>query len=256
MCGDDILDDRESEPGPVGIRRVAVIEDFVALCWRDTCSVVTDHKSTCPVTSECFDPDRYRGLVVLDCVPEEVLEELCQAVMIGVDGHIRPDVECAVLGPDLLPGFVSDTSERHWLGRFDRVASPGHLQQIFDDCPDPVETPANLVSPIYLSSFLDQRQVTLCDGQRIPEIVGDDAGELVESLVLALEFPLAAGAECDLSEHEQASALAVLPVGKRRQTQIKHPLCAVCRFESNLRGVFFHRRREWPGELLTSRHWQ
>ena len=104
VCTGQFVDDGESQSGAGFPGRVAVIENAVTLLWRDAAPVVRDVEPL-GVRQES-DGHRHRSVVVLDRVPEQVLEDVPQQVRVtGHDGTVEGRLEGRVGGPGSPPGL-------------------------------------------------------------------------------------------------------------------------------------------------------
>ena len=131
-------------------------------------------------------------------VPDEVLEQLLEAGRVGHNRAFDVGFERRRPGRDAPPGLLDRVSDGDRPDVGDRLALPGQRQEVVDEFLHPVQRPLDDRQMLRRRVRLSESEPPACHVQRVPEVVGDDAGELVETFLLTLDVGLVLGAFGDV----------------------------------------------------------
>ena len=126
---------------------------------------------------------------MFDNVPKQVLEDVPEPVGIGPHDLVADNLEASPAGLDLVPGPRGDPAQRHRLGLLDGLSFSGQRERVVDYCLHPFECVLERREVLAVAFVPRECRPGRGDVQRVPEVVADDGGEPVETLVLSLELP-------------------------------------------------------------------
>ncbi len=188
VCLHDVFHDAQAEPGPVGRCGVATLEQALGV-GGEPATVVCDVEPRLVV--EHVDRDRHVRATVFDGVPDEVLQHGRQPVPVGLQGQVGRAHQCRGGRLDVAPGLPDDTGQLDRLCLTDCLALSGECEQLVDEPLHPVECTRYPVDVVAVCLLGEQFEPEIRHVQRVPQVVGDEAGELLESFGLPGERRLA-----------------------------------------------------------------
>ena len=174
----DGSDDREAQSGARVTRGVAVLEDLLALLDGNSGPVVREEKAAS--IGERPDLETYRRAPMLDAVPKEVLEERLETASVGLyRPGVRAELQLPFFGLDVLPRRLGDRLERDGLGLDDGLALTGQREDVFDDPLHPIVSGLDFRESVLVALLGEELEIALRDREGVPEIVTEDACELL-----------------------------------------------------------------------------
>jgi hypothetical protein len=139
-----------------------------------------------------------------------------------------------LVGRDGTPALLDERTEVDRRHVIDVPPLAGEAQQVVDQRIHPGERVVKLVKMRAVTLLPGEGEAAVGHLEWIPEVVGDDAREGVEALVLPLEFPLPLFQERDVPEHDQFPSLPVALRVNRRDVEVKDPLVGCDRIRVGL----------------------
>lgn len=123
---------------------------------------------------------------MLDTVPEQVLEEVADAPSVRLKPQIVGNGHARAVGLHCVPALCDDRVERDEFRVPDLLSLSGHRENVGDQVLHPVQRSRGDPQVVAVAGRSFEIDAALCDVQRASEVVGDDAGELIEPVDLCL----------------------------------------------------------------------
>jgi len=115
---------------------------------------------------------------VFDGVPEQVLEQPAEPLVVGRNRRVGRHRERRVPGLRRLPGAVGDRGEIDGRRLLHRGALAGERQELLDEAVHPLERVAHPLEVLGVAALAAEFQPAARDRQRRPEVVAHGAREL------------------------------------------------------------------------------
>ena len=127
---DDLFDNLESKPSAVLARCLTSVENRFPTAFRHSTAVVFNKETKGTTVRRArvrvhhvfqTDTNRDRSLVVVDCVPKEILENMWQPVGVTMESEIINNTEFSVVAFDDIPAVVGKLRNLDGLYILDRL---------------------------------------------------------------------------------------------------------------------------------------
>ena len=121
-------------------------------------------------------------------VSQQILEQLLESRAVCANCHLPGGAQGRIVRLNVVPAGLRERAEVDRFDGADVVAVAGEREEVVDECLTPLDGGCRGFDVFTVGLILSQFEAGLGHVQWVPEVVGDDARELLQTLVLSLQL--------------------------------------------------------------------